>query len=123
IGDRERAVLERVVMAILRQGRERERSAHRGLELPAGDASREFEVADERPSVGPDRSGDDRLPEVRVVVVEAPERSATAALPRARERTEHVVPAALTTVDDTHTAPTELSRPPRPAPLTHPGEA
>src|SRR3989475_9254948 len=110
-------------MAILRQGRECEWSAHRGLQLAASDAPREFEVADERSSVGRDRSGDDRLPEVRVVVVEALERSAIAAVPRARERSEHVVPADLTIVDHIHADPIELADRPPGAFIKDAGEA
>src|SRR5439155_9005925 len=123
VGHRERAVPERVVMTILGECRERERSAHRRLQLAASDGAREFEVAYERLSVGRDRSGDHRLPEICVVVVETLQRPPVAAFPRARERREHVVPADLTVIDHIHADPVELADGPPRAFIEHARQA
>ena len=122
VRDREGALLERLVMVVLREGRERERAAHRRLQLTASDATRELEVAHERFSFGRDRSGDDRLPEVGVVVIEALERAALAAIPRPRERGEQIVPADLAVVDHVEAGPVELSDRPPGAFVEHTGE-
>src|SRR5581483_5995868 len=77
VGDAERAPLEALVVRVLRgERREGQRTADRRLQLAPCRALREGEVAHERRAVGLDRAGDDRLAEVRVVVIEPLERSA-----------------------------------------------
>src|SRR5205809_1106436 len=102
IRDRERPRLEVLVVMVLGgERRERERAAYRSLQLrPAAQlAVGEREVADERRAVRFDRPLDDRLPEVRVVVVETLERPALAVAPGLPEPGAQVVPAALPVVD------------------------
>src|SRR5439155_19713370 len=102
IGNGQRACLKGLVVMVLGgERRERERSAYRSLQVrPAAQlAVGELEVADERLAVRFDRARDDRLPEVRVVVVETLERPALTVAPGLREWREQVVPADLTVVD------------------------
>src|SRR5687767_1282364 len=106
-------------MVVLRESRERERAAHCRLQLTASDTTRELEVAHERGPFGRDRSGDDRLAEIGVVVIEALERSAVGADPLACERGEQIVPTDLAIVDHVEAGPVELADRPASALIEH----
>ena len=119
VRDRQGAIFKGPVMAVLRESRERERAAHGRLQLTASDATRELEVAHQRRPFGRDRSGDDRLTEIGVVVVEALERATVAAGPRAREWCEQIVPTHLAIVDHVEACPVELADRPTRALIEH----